>query len=184
MLSIESGVSKRMIDSEPTNEALLKDYQNGNFSSFDRFYKKNHTIIFCYLLKRVSHKEIAEDLLQETFFRIHKYITSYKTDKGAMNWVFTIAHHVLVDHWNKFNGTENLTGRELDGSLTAEEQVALKLKIENILASLNESDRELFKQRLVEELSFEEIAEKNRIKSSSARQKISRMLRKIRTGTF
>lgn len=171
-----------MTNPEPTNETLLRGYQNGDFSSFDLFYKKNHKMIFCYLLSRTNKKEIAEDLLQETFLRIHKYILKYDSSKGAMSWVFTIAHHALIDHWHKVPKSQSLTGAEVDEGLSSEERLELKSTISNIMASLGDSDQVLFRQRLVEDLSFEDIARKSQISSATARQRISRMLKKIRSG--
>ena len=166
-----------------TNEELLKYYQKGEFSAFDAFFKRNHKIVFCFLLKKVNNQEIAEDILQEVFYRVHKYILKYDPNKNAINWVLTIAYNAMVSNWRKRDGTLELPEIVDSKRLSADDQLELQKEIELLLTSLKESDRKILLDRLLDEKSFEEIGKEHKISTVNARQKVSRILKRLRAGS-
>lgn len=52
-----------------------------------------------FLLKRVSDEQIAEDLLQETFIRVHKRLDSLDDSQRITSWVFQITRNLVIDHY-------------------------------------------------------------------------------------
>ena len=166
-----------------TNEELLKHYQKGEFLAFDTFYKRNHKIVFCFLLKKVNNQEIAEDILQEVFCRVHKYILKYDPNKNAINWILTIAYNAMISNWRKRE--ENLELSEVVDTkrLSADDQIVLQKEIEILLASLEEADQKILLDRLLDEKSFEEIGKEHKISTVNARQKVSRILKRLRAGS-
>lgn len=54
-----------------------------------------------YFRRRVSDEHLADDLVQETFLRIHNGIRSLKDDERLAAWVYRIAHNTLLDHFRK-----------------------------------------------------------------------------------
>ncbi len=52
-----------------------------------------------FLLRRVSDPQVADDLLQETFLRIHQNIGELD-DRGPISaWVFRVARNLVVDYY-------------------------------------------------------------------------------------
>ncbi len=51
--------------------------------------------------RHVNEESLAEDLLQETFIRIHNGIHSLKDEERASSWVFQIARNTLADHFRQ-----------------------------------------------------------------------------------
>lgn len=51
--------------------------------------------------RRVADDQLAEDLLQETFLRIHNGIGSLQESERLVAWVYRIAHNTLMDHFRK-----------------------------------------------------------------------------------
>ena len=161
-----------------TNEELLAQYQSGEF---DAFYKRNHKIVFCFLIKKTNNQEIAEDILQETFCRIHKYILKYDPSKNAINWILTIAHNVMVSAWKKHTETEELGEVAESKALSDADRVDLQEEIDFLLRNLDDADRKILKDRFMEEKSFDEIGKSHGISTVNARQKVSRLVKQLRS---
>ncbi len=52
-----------------------------------------------FLLQRVSDPQMAEDLLQETFLRIHSKLGNIKHEQRLTAWVFQIARNLVIDYY-------------------------------------------------------------------------------------
>lgn len=59
-----------------------------------RFYMHN---VYRYLFSLCRDVHLAEDLLQETFFRAYLHIEELHDEK-VKPWLFRVAHHVFIDH--------------------------------------------------------------------------------------
>ncbi len=52
-----------------------------------------------FIRSRVEDDQTAEDLLQETFLRIHQRIQTLGDQERLASWVFQIARNLIVDHY-------------------------------------------------------------------------------------
>ncbi len=60
--------------------------------------------------RRVTDDQLAEDLLQETFVRVHNGLASLQEQERLAAWVYRVAHNTLVDYFRKgFASKEVLT---------------------------------------------------------------------------
>lgn len=48
-----------------------------------------------------ASREQAEDLLQETWLKIHRMRHSYRPGERVLPWVYAIAHHVRIDSYRR-----------------------------------------------------------------------------------
>ena len=167
-----------------SNEKLLSYYQNGEFKAFDAFYKRNHKIVLCFLIKKLNNQEAAEDILQETFCRIHRHILKYDPSKNAINWILTIAHNTMISSRNK-HGHKNEEIEEIDGNrpktISDIDRLDLQEEINILMKNLDPNDRKILNDRLVEEKSFDEIGKAYGITTVNARQKVSRLVKQLRS---
>ena len=132
-----------------SNEELLARYQKGEFAAFDAFYRRTHQSVFYFLLKKAGQRELAEDMLQETYYRIHKHILNYDPGRNAMNWVLTIAANCLRSALRRQQEVPDPTDQPDQGAPTAEARVAWRQEIATLLGSLEPGDQELLLERLV-----------------------------------
>jgi RNA polymerase sigma-70 factor, ECF subfamily len=89
-------------------ENLLHLLQQKNETAFTLLYDNYADALFSILYKVVNNKEIAEDLLQETFVKIWKKIDMYNETKGSLyTWMLNIARNTGIDFMrssrNKFH---------------------------------------------------------------------------------
>ncbi|MEM7250103.1 MAG: RNA polymerase sigma factor SigZ [Pseudomonadota bacterium] len=52
-----------------------------------------------FFMQRVPSEDVADDLLQEAFFRIHKSLTTLDDVERLTSWVFQIARNLVVDYY-------------------------------------------------------------------------------------
>ncbi|HLV13956.1 MAG TPA: sigma-70 family RNA polymerase sigma factor [Xanthomarina sp.] len=54
-----------------------------------------------FILSRVKNREVAADLLQDTFIKIHTKKASLKAEDKLKAWVFSVARHTVLDYFRK-----------------------------------------------------------------------------------
>lgn len=108
-------------------------------NSLDNIYKLHMKDIYRYLLSLSKNKEIAEDIMQETFYRAYLYLESC-SDDSIKAWLFRVAHNTYVDYVRK-NSRKQTINHEFFENLTdnknPEKEVLIKDQINSILAIIN-----------------------------------------------
>lgn len=68
---------------------------------FEELYKKYADKVYNYFWYRTGHqKDVAEDLMQETFFRAFKHLNRFQIrGYSYLTYLLTIAHNVLVNYY-------------------------------------------------------------------------------------
>ena len=63
-------------------------------------WKKYHDELYFFILKKTKDKDIANDVFQNTFLKIHKSITQLKSVDKTKPWVFQIARNEIANYYN------------------------------------------------------------------------------------
>jgi len=151
---------------------LIRAWQQGDPSAFDRLLLRYQTPLFTYLLRLVQERSDAEDLFQETFLRVIRALPGYQERARFGSWLFGIAHRLAIDHHRKeryrrvtrpFNesGAEGLPPSGVTPG-SAQERLEMEELDGRITAALRDmpvSCREVFLLRQHGELTFREIAD-------------------------
>ena len=61
-----------------------------------------------FILRRVDNPEDAEDLLQETFIKIHGKLDTLQDNKRLSAWIYQIARNTITDHYRRQRAVESL----------------------------------------------------------------------------
>ena len=93
---------------------LLVQMQAGDESSFEKLYNLTNKSIFTFVYSFVKQRETAEDLMQETFIKIKRFIQSYKPNTNASAWMLQIAKNLAYDHIKKYKQEKNIDLSEID----------------------------------------------------------------------
>lgn len=72
------------------------DYQGGSLEAFQEIYTQLAVDVRRYLLHLSNGSSIADDLLQETFLRMHRSRAAYNPDYAVRPWVFGLARNVFL----------------------------------------------------------------------------------------
>jgi RNA polymerase sigma-70 factor (ECF subfamily) len=52
-----------------------------------------------FILSKVHDEEIADDILQEVFIKIHSKIDTLKDDTKIQSWIYQVTRNTIVDHF-------------------------------------------------------------------------------------
>ena len=90
-----------MVESLETNadEALMLAYANGQAAAFETLYDRHKLRLWRYLFRNTGNHALADDLGQDVWFAVVDAAPGYQVKAKFTTWLFTLAHHKLVDHW-------------------------------------------------------------------------------------
>jgi RNA polymerase sigma-70 factor (ECF subfamily) len=90
--------------------ALVACAQAGDADAFGDLYRQYRDTVFSIAVRRVTDRELAEDITQEVFLRALRGIERWKwegKDFGA--WLATIAKNLTVDHYKSSRYRKSVT---------------------------------------------------------------------------
>ncbi len=84
-------------EAEPSDDFLMRRIRQGDSAAFQHLYERHSRPVFTFLLRFVGDRERAEDLLQETFYRVYLARKRYHTAGSFRSWLFTIARRLALN---------------------------------------------------------------------------------------
>ena len=135
-------------------------------ATFGELYDYYLPRVFNYVVYRVGHPQVAEDLTATVFERALRKMPAYKRDRGAFStWLFTVACNLVVDHLRKQGRAEVVSLEALPGVAavgTPEAQVLRQDELARLhacVASLPEREQEIVALKFAAALPNERIAQ-------------------------
>ncbi|KOP65094.1 hypothetical protein AMS62_07425 [Bacillus sp. FJAT-18019] len=133
---------------------------------YAELFNMYHSSLYLYLYRMSGSKEVAEELVQDTFYRA---MVSMKTEHGnyARAWLYKVARHLYIDWYRKRRGEIQMR-REIERQgientyPTPEEALRVgerKLLVAKVLGRLPEQYRTILLLREMNGLSYRELAE-------------------------
>ena len=74
-------------------------YAAGNAAAFDTLYARHKGGVYRYMLRHCGNAGIADELFQDVWMNAIRARASYAPTAKFTTWLYTLAHHRLVDHW-------------------------------------------------------------------------------------
>ena len=174
-------------------EWVLK-FQSGDASAFVAIMNHYEPYILGLLTRLAGNRERAEDLCQETFLKALKGLSSFRRDSSLKTWLFRIAHNTAMDQARADGpGTDSLDEREEGGiqarsttpdPQTRVEEAQMRGAVEEAMASLPQSQREVLHLFYWDELSVGEIAGALRMPEGSVKTLLFRDRNALRGRVF
>lgn len=161
----------------------MTSYQGGDSAAAAALVHRVSPQLHRFFVTQSASRTDADDLLQETWLRIHKVRHTYRPGEPVLPWFYAIARHVRVDHYRR---TVRITAREqrLDElpeiAAPRPGDSGLGSNLAELLAPLPESQREVIEMLKVAEMSLEEVARATSSTIGSVKQKVHRAYKKLR----
>ena len=167
---------------EPEAERrVVEGLRRGEAAAFDEAWDGWRARVFGYLARMAGRRDLAEDLLQETFLRLAARATTLREDTRLGPWLFTVAHNLYVSHTRStLLDAERLDALALEdpGKVVSpyEEAAASELgrRLERALLALPPSYREAVLLVAVAGMEPSDAAEVVGITPEAFRQRLSR----------
>lgn len=167
------------------DSVLVKNYIDGNEKAFEILVMRHKDKIHRYIYLKVKDQLLAEDIFQETFIKVIRTIKvgTYNEDGKFLPWVMRIAHNLVIDHFRKTNKVRMISETSSKNEefnifstlaledLNIQDQITLdelKSQMVNLIDHLPDSQREILKQRIFQDMSFKEIADLEDISINTA----------------
>lgn len=155
--------------------------------SFQAFYEATARPLWSYLSRVSGDAALADDLLQESYYRFLSASRQGMSEAHEKNYLFRIATNLLRDHWRRGKAAEPLVPDT--ASVAGKDDTAGRVQVQSdvgrALERLKPRERELLWLAYVEGFSHKQIAETIGLKTESirllvfrARQKLGALLRK------
>jgi RNA polymerase sigma-70 factor (ECF subfamily) len=135
---------------EAPDEQLMLAYRRGEAGAFEALYARHKGPLYRFVLRSVKERALAEELYQEIWMRVIESRGRYAVQAKFTNWLYTIAHHRLADHWRKrglqlvdAQGADAVGHRSFEPEPRAEGRQDLQ-RLAAGLAALPELQRETF----------------------------------------
>ena len=88
-----------MSAAEESDEALMARYQAGDEGAFRELHARYAGRLTALMRRDVRSAADVQDLVQQTFFQLHRARHDFKPEYALRPWLMTIARNVLRDHF-------------------------------------------------------------------------------------
>lgn len=166
-----------------TELALVRRLRGDDADAFDAVHAEFNGRLFNFLVRLSRRREVAEDLLEETWLRLVANARRLRPDTRLGPWLFTVARNLHVSYCrsrmledSQAAGLLSLwpfsTGRASPFDETAANE--LERRVERALAALSATSREVLLLIVVEGLEPSEAAAICGVGAEAVRQRLSR----------
>jgi RNA polymerase sigma-70 factor (ECF subfamily) len=166
-----------------TELAFVRRLGDGDAAAFDAVYDEYRARIYSFLVRLSHRRDVAEDLLEETWLRLVKHASRLKPDTQLGPWLFTVARNLYfsycrsraVEH-QSVAGIMGLWATAEARPSPFEEAAAgeLERRIERALPAMPPQYREVLLLSLVEEMTPAEMAIVCGVTPEALRQRLLR----------
>jgi RNA polymerase sigma-70 factor (ECF subfamily) len=169
-----------------SDEELMVAYVcDGDQHAFAELFRSYAPSLARFFAKRGKRAADAQDLVQQTFLRLHRARHEYRTGQPLRPWLFTIARNAAYDHGRRQQRRpEAHCDLELHAAPAAARDELLELERTRIvaaaLAGLAKSQRELLTERWFEDRSWAEIAAQQGVAATTLRVRAHRACLQLR----
>ena len=76
--------------------------RDGDPAAFDEVYARFRPAVFGYLVRMCGRRDLAEDLLQDTFVRLAEHAPALAGDTRLTCWLYTVARNVFISQYRRY----------------------------------------------------------------------------------
>ncbi|MCC7538928.1 MAG: RNA polymerase sigma factor [Deltaproteobacteria bacterium] len=170
---------------EETDEELMCRYCSGHDDALGALYRRHRPALLAAMRRAASRSE-AEDVVQETFLRVHRARSTFRRGELVRPWLWTIAYNVAKDLARRAARRPELVGLPVVPR-TANDQTARPVEraesatlLGRALGALSPMLRETAVAHWLEERDFDEIARERGERAGTMRVRAHRACVRLR----
>lgn len=169
-------------------QELIKRAQAGDNEAFEQLLGQFYNPVFGLLCKWTGNWQDAEDLTQDTFLKVYKYLKSFHSGENFKSWIYKIAVNLASDHHAasrrrpQMEELDETVQQHISMSTEAGERVRQQQMIRQIyrvLPELTARERSVFVLKAMESMENHEIARVLGITETTVRRFYGLARRKI-----
>lgn len=153
-----------------SDEALMVAYQAGDERAFATLFHRLAPRVHAFFVRTFGSAATADDLLQQTFVKVHRARQTFRAESKVRPWLFAIAARVRLDEWRRrrrwaedqgedaLAQADEIAQAEVQELQNPGERAEIAAAVTAALAALPESQRVVVHLHRFEGLTFAEIA--------------------------
>ena len=168
-----------------TPDQLIEQCLSGDQAAWDQIVRQNWRKVFNVAYKFVGRHEEAEDLTQDIFLKIFKALRTFDRRANFQTWIVSISRNLCIDHYRSVRKERQTIARDVDaddlqpatterGPYAAAEHQDLRAMLRQALHQLPLSLRTAVVLRDLQELSYQEIADRLGLPEGTVKSRINR----------
>jgi RNA polymerase sigma-70 factor (ECF subfamily) len=183
-------------------ETLIQRCLQGDQQAWELVVRQHWRKVFNVAYKFVGKHDQAEDLTQDIFLKIFKSLSTFDRRANFQTWLISVSRNLCIDHYRSVRKEREMVDRGVDteglshpasglGPMAALEQRDRVALLREALGRLPESLRTAVLMRDIQDLSYQEIADRlhlpeGTVKSriNRGRNELARQIRKLRGDNF
>ena len=179
-------------DDKSDDAELVRRILDGDQSAFSILYAKYEARLLSYVLKRVTNRDDAQEIVQDVFVRVSRNLETLQASEKLLNWMFSIASQLIVARYRE-NRT-HLEYTSVDGVFELHEEVSLTVyrvsqqqaEQDELLETVSRAINMLpdLDQRAIllqqDDMSYREIAHKLGVTEAAVKHRLHRARRKVK----
>src|SRR5829696_5266276 len=168
-----------------TSDALIEQCLGGDEAAWETIVKQNWRKVFNVAYKFVGKHEEAEDLTQDIFIKIFKALGTFDRRANFQTWMVSISRNLCIDHYRSVRKERQTIAREVDTTdlqpaskertpYAVAEHQDLRAQLKQALELLPIALRTAVVLRDLQELSYQEIADRLALPEGTVKSRINR----------
>ncbi len=166
-------------------EALIQRCLKGDQLAWEQIVRQYWRKVFNVAYKFVGKHDEAEDLTQDIFLKIFKSLNTFDRRANFQTWLISISRNLCIDHYRSVRKERETIDRDVDanelsplshdpGPVAALEQQDRVQLLKQAMAALPDTLRTAVLMRDIQEMSYQEIADKLRLPEGTVKSRINR----------
>jgi RNA polymerase sigma-70 factor (ECF subfamily) len=166
-------------------ETLIQRCLQGDQLAWEAIVRQYWRKVFNVAYKFVGKHDEAEDLTQDIFLKIFKSLDTFDRRANFQTWLISISRNLCIDHYRSVRKERETIDRDVDanelapaakepGPIAALEQRDRVTLLRQALTALPDTLREAVLMRDIQELSYQEIADRLRLPEGTVKSRINR----------
>lgn len=168
-----------------TDDQLMTAVQRGNSNELGFLFERYQKPLYNFFLKLTGNRNAADDLIQDTFFKVMNYRHHYREGSNFRAWIYTIAYNLYKDHIRKHKVTLNI--EEIADDLAApngtDQNILIreeKILVRRALDKLKGNKKQALVMSRFQDLRYEEISQILGISESAVKVTVFRALKELK----
>jgi RNA polymerase sigma-70 factor (ECF subfamily) len=168
-----------------TPDSLIEKCLSGDQLAWETIVRQNWRKVFNVAYKFVGKHDEAEDLTQDIFLKIFKALGTFDRRANFQTWIVSISRNLCIDHYRSVRKERQTIAREIDagdlqpasadrGPYAAAEHQDLRAMLRQALEGLPITLRTAVVLRDLQELSYQEIADRLNLPEGTVKSRINR----------
>jgi len=166
-------------------EQLIDSCLRGDQRAWDLIVTRYWRKVFNVAYKFVGRHDLAEDLTQDVFLKIFKALGTFDRRANFQTWLMSVSRNLCIDHYRSVRKERELVDRSVDSAevsavsgepdaLLALERGDRRARLHDALAQLPDTLRTAVMLRDIQELTYQEIADKLALPEGTVKSRINR----------